>query len=94
MKGTAHCTFHTTPVISRQFENINLTCVGEEGIVILSRGPEEQPEEVLCIEAVQLDILSDFSIDLAGFICLDEDQKTFHKCSLVFAPVLIEKEAA
>jgi len=94
MKGNVHCTFHTTPRKAQRFDNVNLTCIGKEGLVILSRGPEDDPQEVLTIEAVRIDILSDFSIDLEGFVLLDEEEQTFHRVFVIFAPILSEKEAA
>jgi len=94
MKGNAQLTFRTTQRTAQRFDNVNLTCIGKEGLVILSRGPEDDPEEVLCIESVRLDILSDSSIDLEGFVLLDEEEQTFHKCFVIFVPVLSEKEAA
>jgi len=94
MKGNANCTFCTTPQKAQRFDNVSLTCIGSEGLVILSRGSEEDPEEVLCIESVRLDILTDSSIDLEGFVLLDEEEQTFHKCFVIFVPVLSGKEAA
>jgi len=94
MKGHAHLTFRTTARKTQRFDNVNLTCIGKEGLVILSRGPDDDPEEVLCIESVRMDVLSDFSIDLEGFLCLDEEEQTFHRVFVIFAPVLPEKEAA
>ena len=46
------------------------------------------------MKAKLLDVLSDSSIDLEGFVLLDEEEQTFHKCFVIFAPVLAEKEAA
>jgi len=94
MKGHAHLTFRTTPRKAQRFDNVNLTCIGKEGLVILSRGPDDDPEEVLCIESARMDVLSDSSIDLEGFVLLDEKEQTFHKCFVIFAPFLTEKEAA
>lgn len=94
MKGNTHCTIHTTPQRAERFNDVRLTCIGKEGRVILSRGPEEDPEEILCVESAQIDILSAETIDIEGFVCLNEEEQTFHKCFVIFAPVPAEKEAA
>ena len=95
MKGRAHCTFRTAPGRAQRFENVTLTYIGNEQRAILSRdGSKDEPEDLLCLEAVQLDILSAETIDLEGFVCTDEETQSFHKCFVIFAPVLDEKEAA
>jgi len=95
LKGKAHCAFRTTPGRAQRFENVTLTYIGNEQRAILSRdGRKDEPEDLLCLEAVRLDVLSTETIDLEGYVCTDEETQTFHKCFLVFTPVMAEKEAA
>ena len=94
MKGNATCTFRTTPEKAQQFDNVTLTCIASEELVILSRGPDDDPKEVLCIESARMDVLSDSSIDLEGFVLLGEEEQTFYKCFVIFSPVMAEKESA
>lgn len=94
MKGKAHCVFCTTPEKIKRFNNITLTYIGSEMRMILSSDDRGEPEELLCLEAVQLDVLSAKTIDLEGFVCMDEEKQAFYKCSVIFVPDFADKEAA
>ena len=94
MRGYAHCIFLTNPRTTRRFENVKLTYIGGEAHAILSRdNGEDEPEELLVIEAAQLDILSDYTFDLEGFVCTDQDGQTYHKCILYFAHGVSNRES-
>jgi len=92
MKGSAYCSFRSKPEKAQRFENVNLTFIGSESRAILSRENPDEPEELLCMQEASMDVLSDSSIDLEGFVCVDEDAETYHKCFVTF--VFTAKEAA
>ncbi len=85
MKGYAHYILMTIPPTTRRYENVRLTYIGSEGQASLSREDGDEPEELICLESVQVDILTDYSLDLEGFVC-DRDGSTYHKCALYFVP--------
>jgi hypothetical protein len=84
MRGKAVCRIDSLPPENLEFENVVLTYVSRESMVILSRENGDEPEELLVMESATVDILSRTEIDLEGFICPNEGDKRFFRCRLKF----------
>ena len=95
MKGNAHCFFRDSKQSGRMFQDFRLSIISESNQAFITDESKEEPEELLCIERATMDLLSEDSLEVHGFACVNlEDPMALYECSVFFYPVISQKEAA